>query len=640
MATLHGFVAIFLEEYDGKSHDRFNEKLQTLHNYISFRKLPKVVGDAIVAQYTHMWRKVKSTKAEKNQILSLLSESTAMDLSLFLQSAIMDMVPMIRDLPLHTRRRIALVLQPQIIMPDTYVYCAGDEGQSVYFVSHGSVKIELNTEPSKLDARGVASLQILLHKHTMLGDIHRNGDHFGEYCLVSEDGLRADSAKALTGTELYALSKLDLWAMFQYLTYAERRQFVFQLMTRAGSANHVDKDLSPMQGTEEDHTDDGRIKYLFRLTFEIMTEIIQELDHQELRRSRDCDSIEEADVHRDVRKMLRNHSKSGQFSQRDLLDLFDLETATGNRVAPAPKVATASSLRLNFSAGALRSRMNSFNSAEVIESMLSGDDAESNELSTPIGSPKSWSRSASKKDVSSDLQHQGMVQSLMQRPAEGKSQTSHQFDGPTAENNFGDVEMVLQSIEDDEEINTNEGAGADAEKRERDIGKEIEKEIVRSRGRSRTVSIDENRNAIEYLSDSEEDRSADKFNAYQSPLQEAFNQRRRSRTNSLGHQRGLEEDIRNVSPAVSSSTAAMSAMTNGLSAREGLARSGSGGGAIVRFELESLNEVEPFSPPVLHRGLSTQLKPSSVDEDFQTVRNAQEIEMALRGRRTSSLLQM
>jgi CRP-like cAMP-binding protein len=114
IATLHGFCAIFLEEHDAKSSDGFNGKMQMLQNYIAYRKLNKADGDAILAQYTHMWRKVKSTKAEKNEVLGMLSQSTAMDLSLHLQAGILKMVPMLNDLALHTRRRIAVALRPQV----------------------------------------------------------------------------------------------------------------------------------------------------------------------------------------------------------------------------------------------------------------------------------------------------------------------------------------------------------------------------------------------------------------------------------------------------------------------------------------------------------------------------------------------
>ena len=116
IATLHGFCAIFLEENDAKSSDQFNTKIQTLINYITYRKLPKSDGDAILAQYTHMWRKIKSTKAEKNELLSMLSQSTAMDIAMHLQTELLTLVPMLKSLDLHIRRRIAAVLHPQVII--------------------------------------------------------------------------------------------------------------------------------------------------------------------------------------------------------------------------------------------------------------------------------------------------------------------------------------------------------------------------------------------------------------------------------------------------------------------------------------------------------------------------------------------
>jgi CRP-like cAMP-binding protein len=115
MATLHGFCFLYLEEHDAKSSDVFNAKMQMLQNYISYRQLTQTDGDAILAQYTHMWRKVKSTKAESNEVLSKLSQSTAMDLSLHLQAGILNAVPLLKDLSVHTRRRIATVLHPQVM---------------------------------------------------------------------------------------------------------------------------------------------------------------------------------------------------------------------------------------------------------------------------------------------------------------------------------------------------------------------------------------------------------------------------------------------------------------------------------------------------------------------------------------------
>ena len=193
----------------------------------------------------------------------------------------------------------------------SYLYKAGDVGQCVYFISHGSVSIDLQADRSMLDSRGVTSMQILLHKQEAHGDIHVAGDHFGEFCVVSSSGLRADSAKVLSGTEVYSLSKTDIWSIFQYLTVEQRRSFIFELMTRVGERRHITHTLSEI--TEASSHDDGSIKNLYRMAFEVMTEIVNELT-DDVTNSDDSNSA--------VRKMIHEASNYGAFTQRDLIDLF------------------------------------------------------------------------------------------------------------------------------------------------------------------------------------------------------------------------------------------------------------------------------------------------------------------------------
>ena len=234
-------------------------------------------------------------------------------------------------------------------MAETYLYKAGDAGECIFFISHGSMRVELSSDLAMLDSRGVSALQILLHKHTVYSDIHVAGDHFGEYCVVSRAGLRPESVKVLTGSEVYSLSRTDLWDIFQYQTYHDRRSFLYELMTRVGERHHITKKMdSTDKGTEV--LDDSRIKVLYRMAFEVMNEIIESLNAVDLLQSRDSEDTQ----HTELKRLLRVHSYNGsntdKFSQRDLIDLFETEsTANPN-------------FRMNFSENALRSRLSSFNS--------------------------------------------------------------------------------------------------------------------------------------------------------------------------------------------------------------------------------------------------------------------------------------
>eukprot|EP01032_Pedospumella_encystans_P009892 gene9892-11607_t len=346
VATFLGFCENFLADRDAKGDNTFKSKLNQLELYIKNRKLAPQTRVAILAHYTHLWRKVKSTRGEKNEILGLLSHSTAMDLSLHLQASIIATVPLIKDLPYHTQRRIAFALQPQVAVAGSYLYKAGDVGQCVYFISHGSVSIDLQADRSMLDSRGITSMQILLHKQEAHGDIHVAGDHFGEFCVVSSSGLRADSAKVLSSTEVYSLSKTDIWSIFQYLTVEQRRSFIFELMTRVGERHHITHTLSEI--TEPSNHDDASIKNLYRMAFEVMTEIVNELNDDTFNAD---DKFDVENKTFAVKKMIREASNYGAFTQRDLIDLF-----VGK--------ASDDSYHMSFSASSMQARLEKANQAK------------------------------------------------------------------------------------------------------------------------------------------------------------------------------------------------------------------------------------------------------------------------------------
>jgi CRP-like cAMP-binding protein len=114
-AALLGFCGNFLEDVNAKGNNAFRSKIDHLEAFCKHKKLKPVTRLAILAQYTHMWKKVKSTSAAKIDVLGLLSQSSAMDLSLHLQSDIINKVPMLRCLPYHIKRRIAYALKPQVV---------------------------------------------------------------------------------------------------------------------------------------------------------------------------------------------------------------------------------------------------------------------------------------------------------------------------------------------------------------------------------------------------------------------------------------------------------------------------------------------------------------------------------------------
>ena len=159
----------------------------------------------------------------------------------------------------------------------------------------------------------------------------------------------------LSGSEVYSLNRADLWAIFQYLTYEDRRAFIYNLMTRVGGRRHITMPLAPLSTSFAAQVDDTRLKVLYRIAFDIMSEIIDTLNDEELNPlSSTSDENIGNERHNDLKMLLRQQTmKPSLFSQRDLIDLFEREKTT-NPTA-------------HFSEVALRSRLNSFANPEPLD---------------------------------------------------------------------------------------------------------------------------------------------------------------------------------------------------------------------------------------------------------------------------------
>jgi CRP-like cAMP-binding protein len=189
---------------------------------------------------------------------------------------------------------------------DSFLYNAGNVGHFIMFVSVGEVKVTLTTDRSSIDPFGVAALKVLIHKQKVRGQLYRAGDHFGEYCLLSQTGLRPETAQALSTTEVYTLSRSDLWNAFLFMPHQERRRFLLELMTRTGHVKHIRHEL---RESEEIGEGDDRVKNLFRLSNKLLAEV---LENAEL-------NIAEDEVNRDTLKLIHGE----EMSQRDMMFMFD-----------------------------------------------------------------------------------------------------------------------------------------------------------------------------------------------------------------------------------------------------------------------------------------------------------------------------
>ena len=441
------------------------------------------------------------------------------------------------------------------------------------------MKVELNSDLSLLDARGIAALQILVHKHKCHGDVHKAGDHFGEFCIVSRAGLRAESIKVLSGSEVYSLNRSDLWAIFQYLTYEDRRTFVFNLMTRVGGRRHVYAEMSKVSPSYAAQTDDNRLKVLYRIAFDTMSEIIDALNEEE-DTDEDADEANdnnhhEPERHRDLKLLVRQKSmKASLFSQRDLIDLFEREKTVNPTI--------------QFNESTMRSRLSSFANPEATEGRAGR-----------FSSFSAMDRAALQREES--FRNRGpsfIVPSPSTTP-----KTSRKVIMVSAED-LEDIESD-DSSDEKEKTNKNNGREKDDEESKSDNGDETEDEDI--------------------------------FIAAQ---HDAEGSRKRSQSNNFVHNRVVRLSAREapedvevreasaVGPAISPSSSSLSTAIPRTSTTN---RKGSG----VRFGPDVEMSLSPITSAKTAK--STELKHRSSEVDYNVVRNALEIEQIVGvGRRRGS----
>ena len=170
-------------------------------------------------------------------------------------------------------------------MPGGLIYDVGFVGVNLFFVLSGDVQVTLASDHRDVDTHGLDALVMLKRKEEAIGQMHGPGTHFGEYCLITKSGLRPDRAVAKTRTEIYGLSCEAIEELFLFTGLAERKTFIFELMTKVQDLIHTDVPLN-LDDTNDENHDVSRTRLLHRFSYRIMKEIFSALGPDEVVRDR------------------------------------------------------------------------------------------------------------------------------------------------------------------------------------------------------------------------------------------------------------------------------------------------------------------------------------------------------------------
>jgi hypothetical protein len=113
---------------------------------------------------------------------------------------------------------------------------------------------------------------------TMRGTFYK-GSHFGEMCLLSPISLQISTAIADVNSEVYSLSKSELWKIFLRIPRTEQRIFLIKLFTEVNGVQHSifrEEMLHSLVGRLIDRSVTSTVDNLYELADGVLNEIIDE----------------------------------------------------------------------------------------------------------------------------------------------------------------------------------------------------------------------------------------------------------------------------------------------------------------------------------------------------------------------------
>jgi CRP-like cAMP-binding protein len=243
-ASAVGAWQAFLKQMDERGDNAFREKMTRLMNYMKYRRFQPALKNAVMLHYAHLWHTARCL--DEAAILDDLPAPLRMEIAHVVLGHAFTKIPVIHDCSALTKKRLADAMRKQIAAAETSIYEIGDIGFDVYFISSGAVRIKLPDEdsraaeqPQSASTDSNSALSLARRRAEVLGDIYREGNHFGEGCLMSAGGTRVEDTAAISVSELFTISVEKLDSVLAFMPERAKQEFVSNLLTRNGSVTHT-----------------------------------------------------------------------------------------------------------------------------------------------------------------------------------------------------------------------------------------------------------------------------------------------------------------------------------------------------------------------------------------------------------------
>jgi hypothetical protein len=117
-AVVLGFFGAYQIDVDSNNDHTFQQKLQTIEHYCSYRNLSKQVRNAIVHQYEYIWKKMKTTEGERQNLLRNLPYPTILDIQTIVYEPLFLSCAVLNSCTKQFQRRLSGVLHQVSVLKD------------------------------------------------------------------------------------------------------------------------------------------------------------------------------------------------------------------------------------------------------------------------------------------------------------------------------------------------------------------------------------------------------------------------------------------------------------------------------------------------------------------------------------------
>ncbi|CAH1183542.1 unnamed protein product [Phaedon cochleariae] len=160
--------------------------INQLNEYMRQKQLPLKLRQRIMQFYAFKYQR---SYFKEDLINSLLSDKLRKDINLHVCRSLIENVSLFAELPPNQVRDVVAMLIPEIFLPSDVIIQSRTNGDSMYFLSSGTVAVYTHS------GKEICHLQ--------------DGAYFGEISLVLKDQARTATIIAIEVTQVYRLKKKD-----------------------------------------------------------------------------------------------------------------------------------------------------------------------------------------------------------------------------------------------------------------------------------------------------------------------------------------------------------------------------------------------------------------------------------------------